>query len=217
MEYPTNLTDKLWQFIEKILDDKGSKRKHLLCRIIWWLTPKALQWYRRFFISKENRSFFISTRHIYEQALQILLQKKRQVRCVCQDLIKAHERLPYPVEKTLRKGYFSGTEERGVPHRGTMSWTPRNDALLGAPKTTAPQPWTFCKKKSQYTCQCRRTPTILKGWKTGTTSRTLIHKKNDGHVWSYNLFWLLSSKNQARCPNKPSMMLRQRILPWTDR
>jgi transposase len=30
MGYPTDLTDKQWQFIEKILDDKDRKRKHPL-------------------------------------------------------------------------------------------------------------------------------------------------------------------------------------------
>ncbi len=126
-------------------------------------------------------------------------------------------RQPYPVEKTFRTGYFSGTEERGLPHRGTMSPAPRNGALPGAGENDCPQPWAVCKKKSQYTCPCRRTPTILKGLKDKPTPRTPIHKKNDGPVWNYRPFWLLSSKNQARCPNKPSTMLRQRILSWTDR
>ncbi|WP_165899391.1 hypothetical protein [Prevotella heparinolytica] len=39
--------------------------------------------------------------------------------------------MPHPAEKMFRVGYFFGTEERVVPHRGTMPSTPRNGALLG--------------------------------------------------------------------------------------
>ncbi|AVM57823.1 hypothetical protein C3V43_08675 [Bacteroides heparinolyticus] len=52
-------------------------------------------------------------------------------RRTCQYLIKEPYRLPHPAEKMFRVGYFFGTEERVVPHRGTMPSTPRNGVLLG--------------------------------------------------------------------------------------
>ena len=45
--YPTNLTDKQWQVIEKILDDKKRKRKHSLREIfnaIMYLLKTGCQW-----------------------------------------------------------------------------------------------------------------------------------------------------------------------------
>lgn len=47
MGYPTDLTDKQWQFIEKMLDDKDRKRKHSLRSIlngIFYLVKTGCQW-----------------------------------------------------------------------------------------------------------------------------------------------------------------------------
>ena len=45
--YPTNLTDKQWQFIVNFLDDKKRKRKHSLRDImnaIFYLLKTGCQW-----------------------------------------------------------------------------------------------------------------------------------------------------------------------------
>jgi transposase len=47
MGYCTDLTDKQWQFIEKILDDKKRKRKYSLRSIfngIFYLVKTGCQW-----------------------------------------------------------------------------------------------------------------------------------------------------------------------------
>jgi putative transposase len=47
MGYPTDLTDKQWQFIEKMLDNKDRKRKHSLRSIfngIFYLVKTGCQW-----------------------------------------------------------------------------------------------------------------------------------------------------------------------------
>ncbi|MGL5684008.1 MAG: transposase [Marinifilaceae bacterium] len=46
-EYPTNLTDKHWQFIEKIINPQDRKRKHSLRDImnaIFYVNKSGCQW-----------------------------------------------------------------------------------------------------------------------------------------------------------------------------
>ncbi|WP_373720741.1 hypothetical protein [Bacteroides heparinolyticus] len=62
-------------------------------------------------------------------------------------LLKSLSERRTPARRGCGQGYLSDTEKRVVPHRGTMSSTPRNEALLGVGETPRPQFWKICNNK----------------------------------------------------------------------